>query len=144
MLLLVIPLALGYQESPIEPSQRAATEWWALTLPDGARGRYAFLGSAVTMIGAISLYSAAIGHIGAVRVSLIANAEPALGLAIAWIGAGEDLGVLGVLGGVLASAGLVNWRWIAELTMGALYSRPLGRARRERAIPVARRSSAGR
>jgi drug/metabolite transporter (DMT)-like permease len=125
MLLLVIPLALGYQEIPVEPPQRTGMEWWALALPDGTLGWYAFLGSAITMIGAISLYSAAIGHIGAVRVSLIANAEPAIGLAIAWIWAGEELGLLGILGGVLASAGLVNWRRVTEWTIGALSPLPL-------------------
>jgi drug/metabolite transporter (DMT)-like permease len=119
MLLLVIPLALGYQEIPAAAHQ-AGTAWWVLTLPVGMLGWCAFLGSALTMIGAISLYSAAIGHIGAVRISLTANAEPALGLAIAWIVAGETLGMLGVLGGILASAGLVDWRRMTERAIGAL------------------------
>jgi drug/metabolite transporter (DMT)-like permease len=129
MLLLVIPLALGYQEIPAA-AQQTGTAWWAFTLPGGALGWCAFLGSAVTMIGAISLYSAAIGHIGAVRVSLIANAEPALGLAIAWIGAGETLGMLGVLGGILASTGLIDWRRMTERAISAVPSLPLDRPRR--------------
>jgi hypothetical protein len=129
IMLLVIPLALGFQEIPAA-AQQTGTAWWILALPGSALGWYAFLGSAVTMIGAISLYSAAIGHLGAVRVSLIANAEPALGLAIAWIGAGETLGTLGVLGGILASAGLVDWRRMMERPISAVPSLPLDRSRR--------------
>lgn len=107
MLLLIVPLLLGYQDGV-----GSAANWWVLTLPADGWGWLAFFGSAVAMIGAISCYSAAIGHVGAVRVSLIANAEPALGLIIAWAVVGEQLGLYGILGGLLASIGLVDWRWV--------------------------------
>ena len=74
MLLLIVPLLFGYQDVP---GEAGTANWWVLTLPADGWGWLAFFGSAVAMIGAISCYSAAIGHIGAVRVSLIANAEPA-------------------------------------------------------------------
>ena len=113
MMLLIVALIAGYEDT----IQGTGASWWVLSLPAGASGWYAFLGSAAAMIGAISLYSAAIGHIGAVRVSLIANAEPALGLAIAWIIAGEALGLMGILGGILASAGLIDWRKAMALAL---------------------------
>lgn len=91
--------------------------------PGTLQGWLAFLGSALTMIAAISLYSAAIGHMGAIRVSLIANAEPALGLAIAWLWAREALGPLGVLGGALACAGLIDWKSL-QTKLRTRFSRP--------------------
>lgn len=109
MLLLILPLLFGYQDVP---GDAGAASWWVLTLPEGGWGWLAFFGSAAAMIGAISCYSAAIGHVGAVRVSLIANAEPALGLVIAWAVVGEQLGLYGILGGLLASLGLIDWRRI--------------------------------
>jgi drug/metabolite transporter (DMT)-like permease len=107
MLLLIVPLLFGYQDVA---GEAGAANWWVLTLPADGWGWLAFFGSAVAMIGAISCYSAAIGHVGAVRVSLIANAEPALGLLIAWAIVDEQLGLYGILGGLLASLGLIDWR----------------------------------
>lgn len=81
-----------------------------LQLPDGGAGWAAFLLSSAAMVTGIYAYTAAIGKLGALRMGLISNAEPAVGLVAATIIAGESLTLVSICGAILAASGLIDWR----------------------------------
>jgi drug/metabolite transporter (DMT)-like permease len=81
-----------------------------IQLPTGDIGWAAFLLSSIAMVTGIYAFTAAVGKLGAMRMSLISNAEPAVGLIAAWLIAGESLTLVSLAGALLASSGLIDWR----------------------------------
>lgn len=81
-----------------------------LQLPAGGIGWTAFILSSVAMVTGIYAFTAAIAKLGALRMSLISNAEPAVGLIAAWIIAGEAVTSISLVGAALAATGLIDWR----------------------------------
>lgn len=89
-----------------------------IALPATPYGWWSFLFAAVTMIAGIAAYTAAVGRIGALRVTLISNAEPAIGLFFAWAFLGENAGLSGLIGGTLACAGLIDLESLGRFLPG--------------------------
>lgn len=81
-----------------------------IQLPAGGIGWAAFLLSSAAMVIGIYAFTAAIGKLGAMRMSLISNAEPAVGLIAAWLMVGESLTIVSLAGALLAASGLIDWR----------------------------------